>query len=151
MDEDGQVIGVATLLSAEGQNLNFAIAVEAVSAALVQPQSEPFSGPAVAIATPTIDAYDYYQNRLGSLSKKEYDKAIGDFTELTRLVPDDFNAYHNRGLAYDNLNKYEQAIADYTEAIRLKPDYNDSDLSYRYLITKNRPSRRIIGAETNVL
>src|ERR1700735_298393 len=37
MDEDGHVIGVATLQSTEGQNLNFAIAVEKVSAALVQP------------------------------------------------------------------------------------------------------------------
>ena len=34
MDEDGQVIGVATLQSVEGQNLNFAIAVEQVSEAL---------------------------------------------------------------------------------------------------------------------
>ena len=37
MDEDGQVIGVATLQIVEGQNLNFAIAVEKVSAALPQP------------------------------------------------------------------------------------------------------------------
>jgi S1-C subfamily serine protease len=34
MDESGQVIGVATLVSVEGQNLNFAIAVEQVSAVL---------------------------------------------------------------------------------------------------------------------
>ena len=34
MDENGQVIGVATLLSEEGQNLNFAIPVESVSQAI---------------------------------------------------------------------------------------------------------------------
>ena len=34
MDENGQVIGVATWLSEPGQNLNFAIAIEKVSAAL---------------------------------------------------------------------------------------------------------------------
>ena len=34
MDEDGQVIGVATLQRVEGQNLNFAISVEQVSSAL---------------------------------------------------------------------------------------------------------------------
>jgi hypothetical protein len=34
MDEDGQVIGVATLQLTEGQNLNFAIAIEKLSAAL---------------------------------------------------------------------------------------------------------------------
>ena len=40
IDENGDVIGVATLQSAEGQNLNFAIAVENVSAALAKVQSE---------------------------------------------------------------------------------------------------------------
>jgi S1-C subfamily serine protease len=35
LDDSGSVIGVATLISSEGQNLNFAIAVEKVSAALV--------------------------------------------------------------------------------------------------------------------
>jgi serine protease Do len=36
LDEAGRVIGVATLVSAEGQNLNFAIAVENVAMALSQ-------------------------------------------------------------------------------------------------------------------
>ena len=37
LDESGSVIGVATLIQAEGQNLNFAIAVEEVSLALESP------------------------------------------------------------------------------------------------------------------
>ena len=41
MDENGQVIGVATWLSEPGQNLNFAIAVEEVSAAVGQPNTRP--------------------------------------------------------------------------------------------------------------
>ena len=40
MDENGQVIGVATFLNVEDQNRNFAIAVEKVSPALLQPPSE---------------------------------------------------------------------------------------------------------------
>src|SRR5262249_50985146 len=47
MDETGHVIGVATLVSAEGQNLNFAIAVEKVFAALPQLQREQSSSPAL--------------------------------------------------------------------------------------------------------
>jgi hypothetical protein len=46
MDETGQVLGIATLVSAEGQNLNFAIAVEKVSAALMQLPRELSSTPA---------------------------------------------------------------------------------------------------------
>jgi serine protease Do len=41
MDESGQVIGVATLVNKEGQNLGFAIAVEEVERALVAPRDEP--------------------------------------------------------------------------------------------------------------
>jgi S1-C subfamily serine protease len=46
LDDSGSVIGVATLIQAEGQNLNFAIAVEEVSAALGSPTPE---------VTPPID------------------------------------------------------------------------------------------------
>jgi hypothetical protein len=49
MDENGEVIGVATLENTQGQNWNFAIAVEKISAALLEPSNsnEQFSGPAV--------------------------------------------------------------------------------------------------------
>jgi hypothetical protein len=45
LDETGQVIGVATLIAAEGQNLGFAIAVEEVSLALETSRMEPTLGP----------------------------------------------------------------------------------------------------------
>jgi hypothetical protein len=41
IDENGQVIGVATLVAKEGQNLGFAIAVEEVTRALASPTTEP--------------------------------------------------------------------------------------------------------------
>jgi S1-C subfamily serine protease len=53
IDENGQVIGVATVVSAEGQNLNFAIPVETVSAALMQEPSEEVAGSGLAIPTQT--------------------------------------------------------------------------------------------------
>jgi len=48
MDENGQVIGVATWLSEPGQNLNFAIAVEEVSAAVGWPSK--YSSPSQSAA-----------------------------------------------------------------------------------------------------
>jgi serine protease Do len=53
IDENGQVIGVATLVSAEGQNLNFAIPVETVSAALMQEPSEQVAGSGLETPTQT--------------------------------------------------------------------------------------------------
>ena len=89
MDENDQVIGVATLLSIEGQNLNFAIAVEKLSAALVQLPGEQFSRPVAPPAppTPAIGAKASYDKGMALYSRKEYDGAIGDFTEAIRLDP----------------------------------------------------------------
>jgi S1-C subfamily serine protease len=116
MDENGQVIGVATLQSVEGRNLNFAIAVEEVFAALPLDES---SGPSLLIAI----ANDYYDSGLSSLGKRDYDKAISDFTEAIRLDPNYVLAYNDRGVAYNNQGSFDKAISDYSEVIRLDPSY----------------------------
>ena len=120
MDETGQVIGIATLVSAVGRNLNFAIPAEEVPAELLEPLG---SAPPTATLTPAIEAKAYFDSGLASLNRKEYDKAIGDFTEAIRLDSNNTLAYFNRGLAYDNTGNYEKAVSDYTEAIRLEPNY----------------------------
>ena len=42
---------------------------------------------------------------------------------MIELVPDDAQAYSNRGVAYNNKGEYNRAIADLTRAIELNPDY----------------------------
>ena len=124
MDEDGQVIGVATLQIAEGQNLNFAVAVEEVSAALKQLPHEQSSGAALPTATPTqaVDARVYYNSGLSSLLKLDYAKAISDFSLAIRLDPNYAPAYNKRGIAYEKQRNFDKAISDYNEAIRLDPN-----------------------------
>jgi tetratricopeptide (TPR) repeat protein len=77
--------------------------------------------------TPTPTAEDgasaAFNRGYVAFDKKEYDKAISDYTEAIRLKPDNAFAYNNRGYAYDAKKDYDKAISDYTEAIRLKPDY----------------------------
>jgi tetratricopeptide (TPR) repeat protein len=58
----------------------------------------------------------------GYAEKKEYDKAILEFTEAIRLDPKNAEAYHERGRAYVNIKEYDKAISDFTEAIRIEPD-----------------------------
>ena len=123
MDEDGQVIGVATLLIVEGQNLNFAIAVEEVSAALQQPPSQQVIGSGLPTPTPAIDATVYYKSGVASLGKLDYTKAIGDFTEAIRLDPNYTHAYTDRGAAYSKKGDYAKAISDFSEAIRLDSNF----------------------------
>jgi tetratricopeptide (TPR) repeat protein len=54
--------------------------------------------------------------------KKEYDKAVREFTEAIRLDPKNAEAYHERGRAYFEMKEYDKAISDFTEAIRIEPD-----------------------------
>ncbi|MBI1916608.1 MAG: tetratricopeptide repeat protein [Planctomycetes bacterium] len=54
------------------------------------------------------------------LHKKEYDKAIKDFTEAIR-DPKFATAFGNRGNAYLHKKEYDKAIKDFTEVIRLDP------------------------------
>jgi tetratricopeptide (TPR) repeat protein len=147
MDETGQVIGVATLISTEGQNLNFAIAAEKVFAALPQLQREQSSRPAPAVATqiqefieqkleawlglklnsqktatPAMNAEAYFDRGLAFLGR-ENDKAISDFTEAIRLDPNYALAYFNRGKAYIHQGSFDKAVSDFTQAIRLDPNY----------------------------
>jgi S1-C subfamily serine protease len=87
MDENAEVIGVATK-GLEGQNLNFAIAVEKVSTPLLQPPGELSSGLPLPTATPTpaIDAKGCFDSGVASLGKRDYDKAISDFTEARSVI-----------------------------------------------------------------
>ena len=55
--------------------------------------------------------------------KKEYDKAIADYTEAIRLDPRNAERLRNRGIAWRSKKEYDKAIADYNEAIRLDPEY----------------------------
>jgi len=114
MDEDGRVIGVATLQIVEGQNLNFAVAVEKVLEALTQAPTP----------KPAINAKAYVESGWVYFRRKDYDKAISDFTEAIGVDPkNDDLAYLLRGSAYSRLGRLDKAITDYNEAIRLNPNF----------------------------
>ena len=53
--------------------------------------------------------------------KREWNKAIADFTEAIRLNPRLALAYGGRGFAYSQKDDWDKAIADCTEAIGLDP------------------------------
>ncbi len=127
LDESGNVIGIATQVLKEGQNLNFAISVEAIRGALAK-SSNP--NPWVlfpAVPTPTAtrsSAADYVSRGEQKAGDGNFEGAIADYTEAIRLNPNDADAFNARGYAYFKLKQYSKAISDHTEAIRLQP--NDS-------------------------
>ncbi len=54
--------------------------------------------------------------------KKEPDKAIADFDEAIRLVPDYGAAFGGRANAWSDKQEFANAIRDYEEAIRVQPE-----------------------------
>src|SRR5262245_8180565 len=69
-------------------------------------------------------AISFYNRGIWWADKREYDRAISDYTEALRIDPGYSNAYHNRGNAWHNKREYDKAIADFNESIRLTPQYN---------------------------
>ena len=66
---------------------------------------------------------DLFSSGVNFLAKKEFDKAIEDYTKLIEFDPKHAFAYHNRGYAYERIEKYDKAIEDYTKSIELEPKH----------------------------
>ncbi|MDR1220218.1 MAG: tetratricopeptide repeat protein [Treponema sp.] len=54
--------------------------------------------------------------------KKDFDRAIADYTEAIRLDPNYATAYYNRGLASYYKGDYARAHADWEKALQLNPN-----------------------------
>jgi tetratricopeptide (TPR) repeat protein len=67
-------------------------------------------------------------------TKERYDDAIRLYDEILHYVPECYDVYLNRGVAYDNLELIDQSLADYSSAIKLDPKrieaYNNRGLLY---------------------
>ena len=55
--------------------------------------------------------------------KKDYNRAIQDFSQAIRLDPTNAIVFNNRGNAYRDKQDHDSAILDYSQAIRLDPSY----------------------------
>jgi S1-C subfamily serine protease len=127
LDESGNVIGIATQVLKEGQNLNFAISAETIRDAIARAAAITPTPTPVVVVTPTpsvarISADGYYSRASEEFKKGNYQAAIADYTEAIRLKPDFADAFNDRGVVYLMLKQGDKALNDCTEAIRLKPN-----------------------------
>jgi tetratricopeptide (TPR) repeat protein len=67
------------------------------------------------------NAREWVSRGLTWYEKKEYNKAIADFTAAIRIDPNDAYAYACRARAWASKQYRDREAADYTEAIRLDP------------------------------
>lgn len=113
----------------------------------INPQPEEAKpAPMIASCTDALDIADLSREVRGRVFAmrglahgigNQTDKAIADFTEALRLVPDDAVAFMYRGDGYSELRQYGTAIEDYTRSIELRADLADAyaGRSYSYFQT----------------
>jgi tetratricopeptide (TPR) repeat protein len=65
----------------------------------------------------------FYNRGIEWGERRDFDRAISDYSEALRLKPQYTEAHNNRGEAWRNKSEFDRAIADYDEAIRLNPGY----------------------------
>lgn len=65
---------------------------------------------------------------------QQYDSAAVHFTKAIELFPRYFQAYYNRGLAYESLDRRTEAESDYRTALNIQPDYTEAALSLDRLL-----------------
>lgn len=114
----GEVIGVATFMMNEGQNLNFAIPVHRINTFLLSMKEQDNT---------KKSHLNYLQNanineliRLGNhyLSQKSYLKAIDKYNEVI-MQQENSTAYYNRAIAYYYIDEYNLAKDDLEKARKL--------------------------------
>ena len=64
-------------------------------------------------------AVAYHRRGIAYAAKRDFDRAIADYTKAIEIDPEHVGAYNDRGLAYTNKSDYQRAIADVTKAVEL--------------------------------
>ncbi|MEO6871576.1 MAG: tetratricopeptide repeat protein [Chthoniobacterales bacterium] len=72
--------------------------------------------------------------------KKEYEKAIEEFTKAIKLQPQDPKNYRNRGLTYRLMGDAKKSKVDYAKAIELDPETTKARMDRaRIALSKKKP------------
>jgi tetratricopeptide (TPR) repeat protein len=131
-NKDGEVIGIATFLIKEAQNLNFAMPVNIV-------KDKIGSKKVIALKDSEIEDYKktaeyWFYLGVAYSDSDMWREAMESFKQAIRIKPDYAEAHNNLGISYDNLGMYKEAIEAYKQAIRIKPDdaeaHNNLGVSY---------------------
>jgi tetratricopeptide (TPR) repeat protein len=125
----GQVIGIATLQAAEGQNLNFAVPAERI-ANLKSGTLQSFANlDADTRKNKRSTAERLYLQGLGLMSKDDYARAAGFFERATQIDADYAEAWYQAGFAYGTLGKHAEALKASRNAAKIRPDWAEAQIN----------------------
>jgi Tfp pilus assembly protein PilF len=116
VNDKGELIGISTLSTKEGQNLNFVIPIDDVMSVDIHSYSE----------NKVYKDYELLYKGSDALEKDDYNNAIKYFTSFIDKYPNNEIAYWGRGCAKGNLKNTNGAIQDFTEAIEINPNFAEA-------------------------
>ena len=135
INSKGEVIGIATLVVTEGQNLNFAIPSDKIIALKETSQITIFktmmsrlSGSefSLLLTADSNNAQSFYDKGFKELWQENWSAALTYFQKAKEKNPDFADAWFYIGYCYHFLGRYEEAIESYKQAIRIKPNFAEA-------------------------
>lgn len=157
LDDRGELVGVTTGHSNQGQLLSWCIDVSEVKPFLTETRAllrasgladykkrasyyaakgryaQAVADFSAALRLDGKDGALYRARAAAYTEQSEADRAVSDYVQALRLNSRDAAAFRGRGIAFAVKREYDQALADYSEAIRLDPK-DASAYNYRGVI-----------------
>jgi tetratricopeptide (TPR) repeat protein len=119
----GQVIGVATLQAAEGQNLNFAVPAERISQLKINDVQTFSSLSAETQKNKRSSAERLYLQGLAQLSRDDYARALSYFEKAVETDANYAEAWYQAGYCYGVLGRHTEALKASRQAAKLRPEW----------------------------
>jgi tetratricopeptide (TPR) repeat protein len=119
----GQVIGVATLQAAEGQNLNFAVPAERILQLKINDVQTFSSLSAETQKNKRSSAERLYLQGLAQLSRDDYARALPYFEKAVETDANYAEAWYQAGYCYGVLGRHTEALKASRQAAKLRPEW----------------------------
>ena len=119
----GQVIGIATLQAAEGQNLNFAVPAERIGQLKINDLQSFSSLSAESQKNKHSAAERLYSQGVAQLSRDDYARALPYFEKATEADANYAEAWYQAGYCYGVLGRHAEALKASRQAAKLRPEW----------------------------
>jgi Flp pilus assembly protein TadD len=123
-NKKGEVIGIATFVLRDSQNLNFAMPIDSVKNKIRDFDASKIKEVRIEDYQKTAEYWFNLGYAYSSAGKKT--EAIKAYREAISIKPNLVNAHYNLGNVYGRLGRNEEAIESYKQALRIRPTYAEA-------------------------
>lgn len=142
----GQVVGIASFLRQNGQNLNFAVPAMDLPSLATGPE-RPLAVLAEALRPAEPDsAEQIYLRGVALLARREFAKALPVFESAVRVRPAYAEAYLHIGACLESMGRGRDALDAYRSAVLLRPEVSDFQERLGLALERQGQSREAMEA-----